>query len=123
MSCDSLVTTACTVDSIWGLSITIGCDTIYSGDFFTGTTILTPPTQVDYENGLDVAATELGLTFSATNGIGTLTYSPLCDEENLYYNKCIKVDLALDITTDCETKEFQDNIKFDFQDGDEYDFN
>lgn len=101
LNCDSLVTTACTVDSLWGIIITIGCDTIYSGTpFYTGTTILTAPTENDYINELTTAATELGLTFSASGGTGTFTYTPTCDDKE-YLQKCFNVKLNLDITTTC----------------------
>jgi hypothetical protein len=90
----------CSVESVWGIDVTIGCDTIYSnGAFFTGSTIDEYPTQNDYEGVLLSAATELGLYFTATGGTGILTYTPDCDNE--YLQKCIKIDLNLDVTTNC----------------------
>lgn len=124
LSCDSSVTTACTVNSLWGIVITIGCDTIYSGTpFYSGTTILTAPTDNDYINELSEAAIELGLTFSVNNGIGVFTYTPNCNDSE-YLQKCFNVELILDIDTNCEpTKQFQNGINFEFQDGVDYNFN
>jgi len=120
--CQSGSTSGCSVDSIWGIDAVLGCETLYTNDsFYVSTGITDTPTQEQYISELSNIATTLGLDFSS--GATTVTFSNTiyCDG-TVFINKNFRIDLNLDITTNC-TKLFQDNVNFEFQDGDEYDFN
>jgi len=125
LSCDSGYTDTCSVISNWGIEVTLDCKTIYSNNtFYSGTTITDAPTEVDYILELSGIATTLGLEF--TSGATGVIFTDYVDCTGIrFINNNFKVDLTLDITTDCtvSTKQFQDNEIFTFQNGTNYDFN
>jgi hypothetical protein len=115
---------ACTVTSLWNIDVILGCETIYSNNsFYAGSGISDVPTEADYITELNNIANELGLLF--TSGATGVTFTDVVDcEGTRFINKNFKVDLGLDITVNCElTKQFQDLENFQFQDGEDYDFN
>lgn len=115
---------ACTIESIWGINVELECQNIYSNpSFFTGSTLSGAPTQEDYVLELSGIAQTLGLEI--TTGTTEVIFTSNVDcSGTTFINKSFKVDLCLDITTDCGTqKQFQDGSDFDFQDGTPYNFN
>jgi len=112
----------CTVDTIWGIDVSLGCETIYSNDsFYVSTGITDTPTQQEYLIELSGIAATLGLEF--TSGATEVIFTDVVDCEGVnYLNETFKVDLTLDITTLC-IKNFQDGEDFLFQDDTPYEFN
>lgn len=125
ISCESGYTPSiCIVTSLWNIDVILGCETIYSNNsFYVGSGINDVPTESDYISELNNIANELGLLF--TSGATGVTFTDVVDcEGTRFINKNFKVDLGLDITVTCvPTKQFQDLENFQFQDGNDYDFN
>lgn len=123
-SCDSGFTSACTVNSIWGIEVILGCETIYNNNsFYTSTGLTDTPTITEYVNELSGIATTLGLVF--TTGATSVTFTDMVDCEGIkFLGKTFTIDLSLDVTTNCgTTKLFQNGVNFEFQDLEDYDFN
>lgn len=128
IACDSDYTSACTVSSIWGIDVSLDCKTIYTNEnFYVSSGITDTPTEAQYITELSGIATTLGLEF--TTGATEVIFTDTVDcTGTRFINNNFRVDLTLDITTDCstgatETKQYQDGVNFEFQDGTDYDFN
>ena len=122
LACEPDFQSGCTVDTIWGIDVSLGCETIYSNDsFYVSTGITDTPTQQEYLIELSGIAATLGLEF--TSGATEVIFTDVVDCEGVnYLNETFKVDLTLDITTLC-IKNFQDGEDFLFQDDTPYEFN
>jgi hypothetical protein len=121
LSCEPEFTSACTSSSIWGIRVSLGCETIYNNDsFYSSTGITDTPTQEEYIIELSGIATTLGLEF--TSGATNVTFTEIVDCDDIFLGNNFRIDLTLDISTLCN-KQFQDGEFFLFQDGEPYEFN
>ena len=97
----------------WGISVEVGCEIVYENIFYSGETIPNNPTvpdlyptNVDYQNELQVIANELGLDYSIDGNIVTFTETIDCDD---LLKKGLKIDFKLDIyELDCIPDECTD---------------
>tara|TARA_R110000782_G_scaffold112995_1_gene202927 strand:- start:97 stop:2187 length:2091 start_codon:yes stop_codon:yes gene_type:complete len=123
LACEPEFNSGCTLDSIWSISVTLGCETIYSNDsFYVSTGITDTPTQQMYIDELSGISATLGLEFTTGATDVTFTENVNCTG-TVFINQTFKINLGLDITTNCNNKQFQDFEFFLFQDGEPYDFN
>jgi hypothetical protein len=120
-------TSGCSISSVWGVNAVLEDDIVYSNPNFFSSTGYTVPTQAQYVTELNNVANDLGLLFTSGSTSVTFTNNVNC-EGTIFINKDFRIDLCLTVNLLCDgtvtlTKQFQDLENFQFQDGEDYDFN